>query len=134
MQTHMGARHAKHNRGLRIYLCVQSERQTLTWLASAALFIGKLGPARVAALLKDNVEKPSDFETLNARGIPTARGGTWSAMQVSNVLQRGQTRRRKVAVCATLETGQARSICSRHVGTDTLHHADRYHRYHDRIR
>ena len=26
MQTHMGARHAKHNRGLRIYLCVQSER------------------------------------------------------------------------------------------------------------
>ena len=29
-------------------------------------------------------------ETLNARGIPTARGGTWSAMQVSNVLQRAQ--------------------------------------------
>ena len=28
--------------------------------------------------------------TLNARGIPTARGGTWSAMQVSNVLQRAQ--------------------------------------------
>ena len=31
-------------------------------------------------------------ETLNARGIPTARGGTWSAMQVSNVLQRAQTK------------------------------------------
>jgi hypothetical protein len=31
-------------------------------------------------------------ETLNARGIPTARGGTWSAMQVCNVLQRAQTK------------------------------------------
>jgi hypothetical protein len=31
-------------------------------------------------------------ETPNARGIPTARRGTWSAMQVSNVLQRAQTR------------------------------------------
>ena len=31
-------------------------------------------------------------ETLNARGIPTARGGTWSSMQVSNVLQRAQTK------------------------------------------
>ena len=28
-------------------------------------------------------------ETLNARGIPTARGGTWSAMQVHNVFARG---------------------------------------------
>jgi DNA invertase Pin-like site-specific DNA recombinase len=28
--------------------------------------------------------------TLNARGIPTSRGGTWSAMQVLNVLQRAQ--------------------------------------------
>ena len=25
METHMGARHAKHNRGLRIYLCVQAQ-------------------------------------------------------------------------------------------------------------
>ena len=31
-------------------------------------------------------------ETLNARGILTARGGTWSAMQVFNVLQRTQTK------------------------------------------
>jgi hypothetical protein len=31
-------------------------------------------------------------EILNARGILTARGGTWSAMQVFNVLQRAQTK------------------------------------------
>ena len=29
-------------------------------------------------------------DTLNKRGIPTARGKTWTAMQVSNVLARAQ--------------------------------------------
>jgi hypothetical protein len=29
-------------------------------------------------------------ETLNARGIPTARGKTWTATQVSNVLARAE--------------------------------------------
>jgi hypothetical protein len=28
-------------------------------------------------------------EALNARGVPTARGGRWQAMTVSNVLARG---------------------------------------------
>jgi DNA invertase Pin-like site-specific DNA recombinase len=30
-------------------------------------------------------------ETLTARGVPTARGGAWSAMQVRNLLLRART-------------------------------------------
>jgi len=30
-------------------------------------------------------------EALNLRGIPTARGGTWAATQVSDILKRGET-------------------------------------------
>ncbi|WP_316214552.1 nucleotide-binding protein [Bradyrhizobium sp. SZCCHNR2035] len=38
-------------------------------------FIGKLGPARVAALLKSNVEKPSDFDGIAY--IPYGQGTSW---------------------------------------------------------
>ena len=41
-------------------------------------FIGKLGPARVAALLKGDVEKPSDFEGIAY--IPFDSGGGWKTL------------------------------------------------------
>ena len=36
---------------------------------------------------------------LNERGIPTARGGTWSAVQVKRVLERGAESRERHELC-----------------------------------
>jgi predicted nucleotide-binding protein len=41
-------------------------------------FIGKLGPARVAALLKGDVEKPSDFDGIAYISLDS--GGLWKTI------------------------------------------------------